>query len=209
MNIKTVKPDFGGNYDLGYIGFTSRTDDLVAAGIAWFERWDDRASSPYPKITVEHALVVSGENECIEAHAVTGVSRSDLTKYFRDKHCHIFFRKPVGWSLRRGEGIVAAAKDHLGESYGYGLIVADLLANTYFGRWLNRWTRNVPNRIVSKFCDAAGTEVCSELAAKALQAQPWLRERGCLRQPARTVTPQALFEDRRVFYDWKNIPAVK
>lgn len=215
MRCHSQSPVFGVNYDVGYIGFTLHSDDPVGAGIAWFERWDYEgdggtrvsASGVPPGIVVTHALVVSGPDECIEAHAWSGVQRSTLSKYFNDPHCRIFFRKPRGWTRHRGLDIVTSAASHIGESYGYGLIVADMLADSFVGHWLNRRFRNLPDRIVSKVFDRAGTDVCSELCAKAMQDQFWLRYRGCLRQPARMIEPQALFIDRLVFEDWSQAAA--
>ena len=37
MQIKSVKPVFGENYDLGWIGFTQRGGDIISDGIAWFD----------------------------------------------------------------------------------------------------------------------------------------------------------------------------
>jgi hypothetical protein len=204
MIARQLKPNFGVNYDVGYIGFTARCCDPVAAGITWFERWDEMVKSSVPKVCVTHALVVSGADECVEAHAGTGVTRATLSKYFNDPHCQIFFRKPRGWDIARGQQIAAAAAEHVGDKYGYGIIVADLLANTILGHWLNVIFRNWPNRLVCRLLDRAGSEVCSELAAGALQAQHWMPRLGCLENPACMITPQALFEDDYVFEDWKN-----
>lgn len=196
MTSHSLKPNFGVNYDVGYVGFTSRSDDPVDAGIAWFERWYD-----YDQICVTHALIVSGPDECVEAHARTGVQKSTLSKYWNDPHCRLFFRKPAGWYQRLGEDIAISAQRHIGDKYGYGLIVADMLADTALGHWLNRKLKDWPNRAVSKLLNRAGTEVCSELAAEALKDNlPWL---GCLSKPARMIEPQELFVNRMVFEDWK------
>lgn len=208
MITHTLKPNWGVNYDVGYIGFTSRTDDLVAAGIAWFERFQEVAGSGVEGrgaptgIVVEHALVVTGPDQCVEAHAGTGVQKSTLSKYWNDPHCRLFFRKPRKWSKILGEDIAISAQRHIGEKYGYGLILADALANTYAGHVLNVWLRNWPNRLFCKLWDRAGTEVCSELAAKALQEN--VRNVGCLNQPARMIIPQELFEDPFIFEPWKS-----
>jgi hypothetical protein len=207
MQTHSLKPNFGVNYDVGYIGFTARCCDPVAAGIAWFERWP--VGRVPAGLIVTHALVVSGADECIEAHAKFGVQRSTLSKYFNDPHCQLFFRKPRGWDLPRGQQIVSAAAAHVGDKYGYGIILADLLANTYLGHWLNYWLRNWPNRLVCRLLDRAGSEVCSELAALALQEQWWIPRLGCLENPACMVTPQALFEDDCVFEPWKNISPIQ
>lgn len=198
MTIHSLKPNWGVNYDVGYIGFTSRTDDLVAAGIAWFERFESQRDLP----TVEHVLIVSGPDECIEAHARTGVQKAPLSKYFTDPHCRIFFRKPRRWDQILGEDIVISAQRRIGDGYGYGVIAADLLANTYLGHMANVFLRNWPNRVISKLLKRPGSEVCSELAAEVLQAN--MPHIGCLAQPARMITPQRLFDDTVIFAPWKN-----
>ncbi len=209
MIAHSLKPNFGVNYDVGYVGFTSRTDDAVAAGIAWFERWDlVKLGANVPSgICVEHALIVSGPDECVEAHAGTGVQKAILSKYFNDPHCRIFFRKPRNWSQVMGEDIVISAQRRVGDKYGYGVIVADAVANTYLGHLANVLLRNWPNRIVSKLLDSAGAEVCSQLAAEALQDN--LPHLGILAEPARMITPQGLFEDPVIFCDWKNTPPIE
>jgi len=232
----TIKPNFGVNYDIGYVGFTSHSDDLVDAGISWFERWQTAGSQmpeargqtaevrpptadlrpltsglrPPASVCVSHTFIVSGSDECIEAHAKVGVHKGTLSQYFNDPHCRVFFRKPVGWTLPRGHAIDLSAAVHIGDKYGYGVIIADALANTCLGHWLNCELNNWPNRIVSRLFDRAGAEVCSELVAMALQDQDWLMGTGartamsaiavgCLSQPARMITPQMLFEDTEIF----------
>lgn len=209
MITHTLKPNFGVNYDVGYIGFTSRSDDPVAAGIAWFERWDVPDTDDWPHhpsvpdgIVVEHALIVSGPDECIEAHAGTGVQKSTLSKYWNDPHCRIFFRKPRNCSRTLGQDIVISAQRRIGDRYGYGVIVADALANTFLGHCLNAALFNGPNWLISKLLDRKGAEVCSQLAVEVLQEN--LPHVGILAEPARMVTPQALFEDAVIFEPWKN-----
>ncbi len=206
MNTEAIKPNYGVNYDVGYIGFTARCCDPVADGIAWFERWIPGASGVPSGVVVTHALVVSGADECIEAHAQGGVRRATLSQYFNDPHCRIFFRKPRGWDVNRGNDIAMAAAEHVGDKYGYGIIIADLLANTFLGHRLNYWLCNWPNRIVCRLLDRPGAEVCSELAAAALQKQWWIPQIGCLENAACMVTPQALFEDGLIFEPWQSEP---
>ena len=197
MQIKSVKPVFGENYDLGWIGFTQRGGDIISDGIAWFERWD-----AYGNIIVEHAFVVAGTDTCVEAHAGSGVTRSNLRKYFSDPGCRVFFRKPVKYSPSMGRSIVQAASRHIGDKYGYNIIFADVLINCITGHWLDKLTCGWWARLVAAILNRPGMVVCSQLASLALQAQPMLSTLGCLNQPAATITPQRLFVDESVFENW-------
>lgn len=193
--IKSVPPQFADNYRRGWAGFTFHDDSFVSNGIAWFSRPDlldlgDRKAS--------HTLIVSGFDSCIEAQP-KGVVESDLAKYFNDPHCHVFFRCPVGYTEEMGDIIVDAAAAHIGDGYGYGLIVADALAGSIAGRILNKLLFNLPHRLVSGWLDGRKQEICSELVALALQSVPALARLGCLTQPARMITPVMLAFDDQVF----------
>ena len=50
-----IEPVFGGNYNIGYIGFSYDTASIVSKGIAKFTK-----SFNYSSITVSHALIVVG-----------------------------------------------------------------------------------------------------------------------------------------------------
>ena len=195
---KSLVPMWGVNYRTGYVGFTFHTDEVLSQGIAWFERWD-RLSD----IRVSHTFIVIGPDETIEA-LPQGVVNSDVGKYFNDFNCLTFFRVPVGYAPKLGSCIVCAASRYLGDSYGYGLLLADLLANSFIGHAINKVFHNGPNQTVSNWLDGRKSEICSELVAKALQAQPSLSTVGCLANPARTIMPQMLFEDESVFQPWSH-----
>jgi hypothetical protein len=76
-----MAPNWGVNYNVGYIGFISPvTDsDLVSIGITYCERWDKLSD-----ISVVHAFIVTGENQCIEAIMNPGVVIDPLESYFND-----------------------------------------------------------------------------------------------------------------------------
>lgn len=197
LEIRSVVPKFEDNYDVGWIGFQFTDNSFVSNGIAWFERWDRLGD-----IRVSHCFVVSGYNKCIEALA-HGVTESTLEERFADPHVHVFFRVPLTWDQKLGESIVASAREHLGHKYGYALIVAHFLASTLIGRLVNKLTGGWPNRLMTRICNGRLSEICSELMALAMQAQPRLSTLGCLARPAREVRPQVLFEDGLVFQPWK------
>jgi hypothetical protein len=200
MLLQPVIPKFGVNYDTGYIGFTY-TGGFVAGSVAYFERWNRSTG-----LKVSHTFVVSGDNECIEAHINEGVARVPLTKYFADPACQVFFRCPRGWNPELGRRIADDAAAKLGAHYNTGLIVADVAADTFMGHWLNRLLRSWPSRVMSRACDRSGHWICSQLVAYALAQQPELQGHGVLRFPFDIIDPQELFEDEDLFEPWPISP---
>lgn len=188
--IKSVVPQYGVNYDIGYIGFTFTDDSFISQGIAWFERWD--RTSP---IKVSHTFVVAGPDNTIEALA-EGVVQSDLDKYFNDPHVHVFFKKPKPFNSIIAKGIVIEASKHIGEKYCYSLIVADAIDRSFIGHMLGL--------NVTKYFEHRKEEICSQLVGEVLQEQPEISKYGCLQNPARMLTPQMLFEDPFIFELWKS-----
>lgn len=177
----------------GFIGFTFEPG-IVSAGVAFAERWNRRGQTK-----VSHTLVVSGPDECIEAHLDEGVARVSLDKYLDDPKCRIFFRQPRGWNPELGARIVSAAATQIGCRYNTSLILAQAAADTWFGHWCNRLMRLWPDRIISKMLDRRRHWICSQLVAFALARQPEFQGRGILRQPLDTIDPQQLFEDNELF----------
>jgi hypothetical protein len=196
MKVQSVKPVWGDNYNFGYIGFTYATTSKVAAGIAYFTRWSRR------EIPVSHALVVTGENSCIEAYYGVAIRERPLTDYFDHPKRRIFFRKPVDWTPSLGMRISDCACSKIGHRYATGLIVAQAAANTWLGRLINEWTGGGPDRWVSNRLSREGSMICSQLAAWCLGQQPELHGRGILARPHNTIDPQELFEDDQVFEPW-------
>jgi hypothetical protein len=209
-------PQFGVDYDIGWIFFVNE-NTAVADGIAWFERWDrngrervgvteDRrngdlryADTPKPRFApVIHTGVCAGEDRCYEAHWETGVSIGTLSNYFGGP---IYFRRPHGWTVTTGVHIAAAAAGKLGCKYNKGLILAQFLANTLFGHFVNALCRNRINDKVSAWLDRRNEYICSELCAYALNEQPQYRGRGVLAQPLDTISPQMLFDDPVLWED--------
>jgi len=197
VNVLSIKPEWGVNFDLGYIGFTFNDKSFVSNGIAFFEHWDR-----YSGIPVSHCLIVTGWDACIEA-LPQGVVNSDLGKYFDDPHTRIFFRKPKGWNYNIAMRMTDEAGIHVGEKYGYCLLFSHAVAATLPGRILNLLTFNLPNKALSAIFDERKKQICSELAAKAIAANPDLKGKGVLKKPPRMITPQMLFEDNEIFEPWK------
>jgi len=102
LEIVTLNPVYGVNYNKGYIGFTYDGTHPVGRGIAYFTKWDKMSN-----ISATHALIVTGENTCIEANAGTNmVEENDLQPYFKPSNCQIFFRKPKDLTDNIAERIV-------------------------------------------------------------------------------------------------------
>lgn len=191
MRIIANRPAFGLNYDVGYVGFISRRRDFVAAGINWFSRWDQLDDDP----PVSHTFVITGMDMTIEAFT-SGVSYGSLAAYLKNPDVALLVRKPRGLTPQLGMRIMDAARSHLGEKYDYGLICANVLANTFVGHWINRLCRDWPNRAVCRLLGKNCRMICSELVATVLD-QPELKP--FLNRSADTVKPQDLFEDTAVF----------
>jgi hypothetical protein len=188
-----MPPQFPIDYNIGHIGFTY-VRGFTSAGVAYFERWHRLGP-----VQVTHTLVVSGDNECIEAHLDEGVARVSLDKYFDDPGCRIFFRRPRGWTPDLGARIAAAAAAQLGSRYNTSLILAEAAGDTWLGHWCNRLLRAWPNRLLSRVLDRPGRWICSQLVAHALRQQPELQNLGVLRLPPDTIDPQQLFDDPQIF----------
>lgn len=200
MTITSIIPKYGSNYDLGFLGFTF-VGGTISKGIAYFERWE-RLSD----ITVSHCFVVTGPGECVEAHIDTGVAEAQLCKYFDDPNTQVFFRKPRSLTPKIQTGIISAAISRVGCQYATDLIIADALADTMAGHFLNWIFKGWPKRTINRVFDYIHPNqfICSQLAAFALASQPEYKGTGCLKQPLDTIDPQQLFEDQVIFEPWAN-----
>jgi len=199
MNIIQTRPVYGRNYRLGYLGFEFKTADPIAEGIAWFTR-QDRESA----VKVAHVFIVSGPDECIEAHAGSGVIRASLEGRLADPCTIVCFKKPAGWSLDLGARIVAAAEPRIGEGYDGSLIVAHALNGSFLGRLVSHLTGD---EIASKLVDLLDTQdewICSELGAYVLNEQVEFAGVGVLSKPNASITPQELFDCDELFEPWKD-----
>lgn len=194
---KSVAPEFGKNYDIGYIGFTYTPGNPVSEGIAHFTRWPRMSS-----IIVTHALIVTGENECVEALMTRGVVRSPLSNYFGSKTTEIFLRKPLGYTKEIGARIADEAARQVGLKYDDLLIASFMLSGSMLGRLLRKTAGTRIDHMVSKLADRSNRFICSELAAHCLDAQPEYRDKGILAEPSHMIDPQELFEDQAIFTPW-------
>ena len=195
---KTITPAFHTTHDIGYIGFTFFDESIVSRGIAYYTRW-----SRLSEIPVSHALIVTGENECIEALAEKNrVTKSPLEKYFKNEKCAIFFRKPFQWTDEIGNRIATTALSQNGAKYDYSLIAADMAKGSFIGHLIRGCFKGRKESILTKLLNHDSRWICSELAAYALDEQPEYKDRGILNKEAATITPQELFEDATIFSPW-------
>ena len=197
--IQSVPPVYGKNYNKGYIGFTYQSTNIISQGIAYFTRW-----SKMSNIYATHALIVTGENECIEAHAKTGVHRTNLDQYFDDTSYQIFFRKPRNLTDSLADQIVETLLPEVGKKYDFNLIVTQLAAGTFLGRFFDNHLKGKLEDTLADFLNNHDKWICSELAAYALDEQAEYRNKGILLRPNATISPQELFEDTIIFEDCKS-----
>ncbi len=201
LHVQSLPPRFGENYKPGYIGFTHAGSDLASQGVAYFTRW-----SRISDIHVSHVLVVTGENECVEALPDKGVVASSLEKYFDAARTQIFFRKPRKCTASLGQRIAGTALAQVGTRYDHLLLAAQLLAGSFLRRWIEAAFRESPDRFVGHLLNRDTRWICSELAAYCLDCQPEYADKGILALPNYAINPQALFEDQEIFAAWKSDP---
>lgn len=197
LEITSMAPKYGDNYKAGYIGFTYHNTSVACLGIAYMTRWARMSD-----VRVSHALLVTGENECIEARVKNGVARSDLQKYFDDPHCQIFFRKPVDLTDAIAVRMKAVAEKEIGTKYDFNLIAAQALQGLLIGKLINKVFNGSPDRLMSKLLNEDDRWICSELIAYSLDEQPEYKGKGVLDNPTDTIDPQELFEDSVIFTPW-------
>lgn len=198
LEIISCPPNYGVNYNAGYIGFTYTGSNIISKGIAYFTRW-----SQMHQIKVSHTLIVSGKNECIEAHMDGGVKRTPLSTYFDDEKCQIFFRKPNGLTPDLAQRMIKVAEAELGSAYDLDLIKAQLEINSLTGRLLRRLLGPGLEERLCQLHDHPDRWICSELVAHCLDEQPEYHDKGVLLCSDATIDPQELFEDDVTFEAWK------
>lgn len=199
MEIKSIEPVYGENYDKGDIFFTYHNESFVSKGIAYFTKRKSMSD-----VRVAHVGVVTGRDYCIEAHLKGGVQRSDLNKYFNEKTCYISFRRLNEMNDELFGRMLNFCESKVGLDYGIGLIGAQALVGSFFGHRLNKLLDGKLEEHVSKILDNKDTYICSELVAECLDRQPEFRDKGILADPVSTITPQEIFEDQVLFKPWKN-----
>jgi hypothetical protein len=148
-------------------------------------------------------LVVTGENEAVEAVADKGVVKICLSKYFDDPRSRIFFRKPKKLTNETGARIAGTALAQVGARYDHLLLAAQVLEGSFLRRWIYSAFRETPDHFVGRLLNRDDRWICSELAAYCLDAQPEYADKGILAKPHHAIDPQELFEDQEIFASWK------
>ncbi|MGI0488545.1 hypothetical protein ACN4EK_24305 [Pantanalinema rosaneae CENA516] len=198
LQVQSIAPKFGVNYNRGYVGFTYNNNLLVCKGIAYFTRWAKMSD-----IYATHVLIVTGEDSCIEANAFKNqVESAPLKHYFDDPYCQIFFRKPKGLTDGIADRIIQVLEPEVGARYDFGSIFVHALSGMFLGYLLNRLLRGVPKEQIGKILTDPKKWICSELVAYGLDKQPEYKNQGILKSLNATISPQALFEDEVIFEPW-------
>jgi hypothetical protein len=200
-NIVSVKPKFGTNYKVGYVGFTFKDNSFISKGIAWFTRWEKGKNQELPKIDISHVVVVTGENECIEATSPR-VTKTPLSDYFNDPHMHICFRKPVGLTEDIARRMIAVGERFLGKKYDYVLLFGHLLTNNVAGRLVSKILGKRFTSAITSLFNSKERFICSEYVATMMNEQFEYNGRGVLKNTMSDVDPQELFQDTVVFTPW-------
>lgn len=201
--IVSVKPQFGVNYKVGYIGFTFTDNNFISNGIAWFTRWEKGLNPDVPNINISHTFIVDGENECIEATSPT-VCVSPLSKFFDNPHTHVCFRKPLGMTELTGHLMALDASHQLGKPYDYSLIVGHAIDDTFLGKLFDKITDDKGRDFLTWVFNNKGRFICSELIAAAMRNRPEYAGKGVLTKPPYSIDPQQLFQSREIFVPWSD-----
>lgn len=188
MTITQITPVFGVNYFSGWIGF-SRAFDTVGDLIAWGER-REQGSLP----SVNHAFVVTGDNEIVEAQMDAGVVRTTLTSRTLEPKQKVYLRNPIGFVPPDSDGnlfreqVCCRAESQIGAKYDKLLILEQAMADTIVGHAVNELFGNWPHEELAALIARATPHefICSFLASFAL-----LLRGGC------AIDPQTLFGDSR------------
>jgi hypothetical protein len=189
-----AQPQFGKDYDLGWVGFVHGPSFLSAA-IAYLTR-RDRAGD----IGVTHSFLVTGPDECVEANLPVGVVTSSLAEAYLDPgRGRVVFRKPRGLTPDLARRVVARAKAEVGAKFDIAGMVAEGLGSTFLGHLVNSLFGGKPRELMAGLLHKKGQWVCSDLVMHCFREEPEYRNKGVLARPVGTVSPQALFEDEEVF----------
>lgn len=195
--VQSLAPQFGDNYKPGFIGFTYAGSAQQSRGIARFSRW-----SRLSDIHVAQVLVVTGEDECVEAVPGKGILKSPLHRHFDDPKTQIFFRKPRKCSPSLGQRIADTALAQVGTRHENLLLAAQVLEGSFLRRWLMSHFREDPEHFSARLLCRDSRWISSELAAYCLDCQPEYADRGILARSAHGISPQELFEDEELFAGW-------
>jgi hypothetical protein len=187
------RPEFGKDYDLGWVGFV-HGPSLLSAAITYLTRRDKAGD-----IVVTHTFLVTGPDECVEANFPAGVVASGMDESYFDTDARVIFRKPKGLTKAAARRVVKTGKAELGVPFDTAGMVAEGLAGTFLGHFLEAVFGDTPKKIAAKMLHQKGRWVCCDLVMHCLRGEAKYRDKGVLAEPVGTVSPQTLFEDEEVF----------
>lgn len=184
-------PEYGKDYDDGYIFFSYNTDSLISTGIALFTKFEAKS-----KIPISHCGIVTGKQTCIEAANPGGVQVSNFhEKYLKPKKTVVFLCKPRNVSPELAGLMTDEGLKHVGKSYAIPGVISSAFWNL-LGFATIGYLRKKRN-----WFNSEDRFFCSELVAEALiSAYP--DRPGCLEYHPTNIYPQTLFEDHIVFEKW-------
>ena len=191
---KTGRPAGPAVFGVGWVGFVHSAGQVLSEGIAWLTRRSKKGG-----VTVTHAFVVTGPDECVEANLPAGVVKSSLSEqYLGREDRRVIFRKPRGLTAAAGRRVAARARAAVGAKFDFGGFAAEGLGDTFLGHLADRLLGGRPKRLLSRLLHQKGRYLCSALVAHCLRQEPRYRNAGVLAR-AGIPTPQELFEDDELF----------
>lgn len=199
MIITRCKPLFGQTYDVGWLGFT-RSFDTIGDAIAFGERKEIGAGYP----SVNHALVVIGDGQCVQAHIDNGVQRGALAQYLDDPKSRVYFRRLRGWTPALGQRVAAAALSKVGDEYSRLGIAEMAAADTLLGQFLNELTHHRLHQELAQLLTSPNAYICSQLDAFAVATQPEFENIPALKLPLASIDPQTLFQVEELYEETIN-----
>jgi len=192
---RTTRPQFGTDFDLGWVGFV-HSHSLLSQSIAFVTRRDREGDT-----IITHNFLVTGPDECVEANLPDGVVTNTLGKSYLDRdELLVLFRKPRDLTPAIAQRVVKRTRAQVGAKFDYGTFVAEGLNGTFLGYLLDTLFQGKSEEWISATLHQKDRWVCSELIAYCFREEPKFRDRGILTSPPGTITPQAMFEDD-VFFE--------
>lgn len=197
--ITKVIPQFGVNYDIGWLGFT-RTLDLVGDAIAYGEQSESEKGYP----SVNHVLIVIGDGQCVQAHIDNGVQRGPLSQYLDDPRSRVYFRKLRFYTPDLGNRVAQFGLSKVGCGYAKVEIAEMAAADTLVGRAVNELTGNRIHDELAELLTSPLAYICSQLGAAAVFIQPEFSDLPKARLPVAAWDPQSFFQEEEIFEPFIN-----
>jgi hypothetical protein len=189
-----ARPEFGKDYDLGWVGFV-RGHTHLSTAIAYLTRRDKSGD-----IGVTHSFIVTGPDEIVEANFPAGVVTSSLAESYLDRDDgRVIFRRPKGLTPALARRVVRRAKAEVGAKFDTAGLVVEGLGGTFLGHLINSLFGDKPKELVAGLLHEKGQWVCSDLVIYCFRDEPKYRGKGAVAKPVGTVSPQTLFEDEELF----------